>query len=226
MGGPVEGTGEGRRPRRAAWWLVALALVAGVALGRWNTGSPAIAADPSPDATATRAAELRELDALRTEVAQPAVCTPAPTQPPTATPTQEPTATLVPAVAAGETVPYGDVWNVTVESVQLVSPPAGLAVDGQLIKVIVTIKNRTDKPHAPPFNDWRLVDAAGNRYVVSSGATKVSGTRNYGLAITANGSERIELVFEVDPASGTAFTLESTEEPAFRVALAISTVNG
>src|SRR5438034_6810929 len=96
------------------------AMVLGVAAGRALQGDGARAASPESDATATRSAELDELNRLRTQVAQSVVCSPPPlptateTPMPTATPTVTPTATPVPPVAMGQPLSYVDDWTVVV----------------------------------------------------------------------------------------------------------------
>lgn len=219
----VDGTAErtGKRPG-ATWWLVAFALVIGLGIGHWGMPDGAArAADPaSPEATATRAAELAELDALRTKVAQPEVCTPAATETPTATPSPEPTATQVPAVAAGTAIAYGTDWKITIHSIQTIAAPDGIKVNGQLVKVTLTLENVSNAPHAAPFGEWRLVDAAGNRYKASTTATERAGTHGFGVPIDAHATEDRALVFDIAVDAGTSFVLESTKDPTFRVQLA------
>jgi len=89
-------------------------LGAGIAVGAAANGnlriSPSALAQSTEtvDPTATREAELAELHALQTQVANPVVCS-------TATPAQPtPTATQVPPSGAGIPLSYAGIWTITV----------------------------------------------------------------------------------------------------------------
>lgn len=203
---------------RAAWLIGSGAALGALVVPSLSGGGPSAHALAGADPTKTREAELDELHGLQTRVAQPAVCTPAPTEtpiPPTAT------ATLVPAVEAGVALPYGDRFLVTVLGIAPVPPGGDVTTQGQLLRVNVTLVNKTDAPIIPPFNDWRLVDGSGQPYRVSTDATNAIVGIGWGLTIAPGESADRGVVFDVLPDAGTSFTLESREEPAFRVALAI-----
>ncbi len=207
--------------------LVALgALVVGFLAGQAWLGGPASAQTATvvpSEATATREAELAELERLRTQVAQtpPAVvCTPAPTA--TATPTPAPTATptSVPPVAAGEPVPYGDDWTVTVTGLGL-SPNIGDQVaTGVFATVELTVRNEGTQTAAFPFDQLVLLDSAGRTFQVSvtgSVAARLRGPAGWGTPFDPGIPADAVVVFDVAAASEGPFVLESTTDPTFRV---------
>jgi len=209
-------------------WLVALALIAGVVLGRSLPGiSSAGAADPAVDATATRTAEIAELNDLRTKVAQPVVCTPLATATPTvtptptSTPTPEPTATTVPAVPIGTELSTTDGLTYTFTAISTIPTPDVANVDGRLIRVTFSVTNTSNDRVRVPVGEWRLVDASGNRYSADTELmANIDGPR-WSLAVPPHESDDRALIFDVPVDSGSEFTLESTADPAFRVALPI-----
>lgn len=205
-----------------SWWIVAIALICGILIGQSISSEPgARAADPDKDATATRTAELDELHAMQTQVAQPVVCTPAPSPTATATPTPEPTATLVPATVSGQAMAYGSDWVITVSSIAPAPVPEGFVPRGQLMRVNLTIENLTGKPLTPPFDELRLVDAAGNVYSIDKDATAEISGEGWGLKVRKNSTDERGLVFDVAADAGDQFLLESETEPAFRITLTV-----
>src|SRR5829696_8348030 len=95
--------------RTMTLWAILVALAIGFAAGRMWTpsgiGATTATGSPVPDATATREAELLELERLQTQVAQAETACADPTN--TVTPSPTFTPTLVPPAAQGEPVPYG-----------------------------------------------------------------------------------------------------------------------
>lgn len=202
--------------------VVLAVLVLGILIGRAMTGTPsAVAANPTVAGTATRSAELKELNDLRTKVAQPVVCTPAPTATPTSTPTPEPTATIVPARPAGTEVIDASGLGVNVLSIQPVPIPDGVEATGQLLRVNVRLSNKADSPVLPPFVEWRLVDSVGNRYSVDLVATPLFAGAAWGVAIGGHQTEDRTVVFDVAVNAGTTFVLENDNDPTFRVEVSI-----
>ena len=196
-------------------------LAAGPVLGR---GGLAGAATPIAGATATRQAELEELRALQTQVAEPIQCTPAPTEPPAPTETPippTPTATVVPATASGEPTPYGEEWIVTVLGIAHVPAAGEHLPEGQFIRVNVTIQNLTNDALAPPFTDWMLVTTRGQAYDVDLLASNDIAGVGWGLNVGAGETADRALVFDVPADAGTSFVLESRREPSFRVSVAL-----
>ena len=183
-----------------------------------DRGSGAIAATPDAQATATRAAELEELHALQTQVAEPAVCTPAPAEtslPPT------PTATIVPATATGEPVAYGDEWLVTVLGIAQVPSTGDPTPDGQFLRVNVTIQSLTNTAILPPFTDWILVTPSGQAYDVDLQASNDIIGVGWGFHVPAGRTADRAMIFDVPADAGTSFVLESRREPGFRVSVAL-----
>jgi hypothetical protein len=191
--------------------------IAGRAMGG-GSGAGALATEP--DATATRAAELRELDDLRTKVAQPVICTPAPSPTPTETPTPAPTPTLVPPAPMGQELTYTGNWTVVVTG--FTAAPGGKASPGnKLVQVHVRVTNNEAQPRRFRFDDWRLVDAQGRVFLLSITAT----SDLYGPGFVANLppslAQELTLVFEVAADAGPGFILESAADPTFRVAVVL-----
>lgn len=176
------------------------------------------AATPDGQATATRTAELAEISALRTQVAHLPVCT-SPT--PTATPPPAPTAPPVPPVPAGTAIAYGAEWSVTIASLSPMPAPAGLKPNGRYLRVNLKIENLGAKPKFPPYDEWRLVNAAGRGFSIDVAATQASSGSQW--VVVDGKSAGFAIVFDVSPDSGSAFILESAKQPAFRVALTMET---
>jgi hypothetical protein len=218
----MKDTAEISGPRKSnspliGWTLVG-ALLVGILLGLVaGGGHSAIAADPENDATATREAELVELNDLRTKVAMPVVCTPAAS--PTPSPTLEPTATLVPAVQVGQEVAYGDALAVTATSIEGAAGTNDVTPNGKYVRVNFDIRNDTDSGQVPPFNEWRLVDSEGNRYAVDFTASAVIVGPQWGSVVSANQTESRGIVFDVAADAGDTFVLESETQPGFRIEL-------
>lgn len=174
-----------------------------------------LAADGTPDATATRQAELDELHALQTQVANPPVCTPAPTEtpmPPTPTPT------TIPAIPAKTPVMYLDYWTVTVVSI---SPTLGgeIQPEGQFMQVNLTLKHSEASSQPSPLPDFQLIDGQGRRSGFDVMVNQeLLGTGN-GLPVPVGVEENRSIVFDVAVDAGTAFILESSKDPLFRIAL-------
>jgi hypothetical protein len=220
-------TGKGGRSTAVVCAVIALLLLGcGYVVGRSQAAVPlAIAADATPDATATRQAELAELDDLRTKVASTPICpTFEPTATPTLTPTPEPTETptptptIVPAVAPGTELAYGSIWKITVSAIDYVPSQENFQPSGTLVKVDVTLTNGSDQSQPPPFLNWKLVDDAGNVYRLDMEATQAVVGPRWGLSVDRNASETRTLVFDV-AVDATSFVLESDDDPTFRVQL-------
>lgn len=189
-------------------------LGAGMVIGgviRSGSGS-SLAADGTPDATATRQAELDELHALQTQVANPPVCTPMPTE------TPEPTATQIPAVPAGTSLKYLDIWTITVIGI---SPTPGGAVvpAGQFLKVDMTISHTASDSKLSPVFDFELVDASGQHYVANPTTNQDVLGSSVGLPVGVGVQESRSVVYDVPVDVGTMFLLETDKDPLFRVAL-------
>jgi hypothetical protein len=211
---------EARRARPAATisgsvavWIAALALLVGVG-GRALPGSGAGAAANEPDATATRAAELEELDRLRTQVAEPVICTPAPS--PTATLSPTP----VPPAPMGEELSYAGDWTVVVTGLAP-APSGGGEAKGRFVQVSLTATNTAGGKRRFPFSDLRLVDAQGRTFMPSAAAT----SKLYGAAVAIPVDPWLPadfvIVFDVAVDAGPAFVLESATDPTFRVAVEV-----
>jgi hypothetical protein len=209
--------GEHRSPRFSAGtkpliaWLIVSALVAGFFFGRIADAGPAAsAAATEPDATATRTAELAELEALQTQVAQASTPCAAPTQP-VATPTE------VPAGEMGQEYPYAGGWTVVVKDVIPVRATADAKPQGMFLQVNFTLTNNNSSAMTFPFRDLVLVDSGNRSFVLSqNGSTLILGPSWY-LGIDPSLPTDQAVIFDVAPDAGTSFVLESTADPTFRV---------
>ncbi len=213
-------TRSGANPRTPSWWIIACALIAGITIGIVvSSNGPVTATDLNADATATRTAELIELNDLRTKVAQPVVCTPPPS--PTATNTPLPTAaaTVVPPSPAGQTFIYRGKFSITVISITDAGTPGGRQPEGRFLSVHLEIENLTNSAQREPFINWRLVSSAGRAYQPSITASQDVFGRAWSLSIGPSSTEQTGIVFDVPLDSGDVFILESDEDPTFRVEL-------
>jgi hypothetical protein len=202
--------------------LVILTLVAfaGILVGRATSVSFVSAAD-EPDATATRQAEIDELNQLRTQVAQTVVCvppTPTPTPVPTETPVPTATPTPVPPVAMGTALPYADDWTVNVTG--LLPAPASEAIpSGRFVQVTATITNNGEGRRTFSFGEWRLVDPSGRVFMMADSVTTQLYGASWYLGIDPSLETEFRIVFDVASDAGSAFILESSADPTFRVAV-------
>ena len=211
--------GRASGARTTIWW-VAAALAVGFLAGRLWIGGPAPAATSAqgaaPEATATREAELAELDDLRTRAAQtpePAVCTPA------ATATPEPTPTPVPPVAAGQPLPYGEDWIVTATGIALMPTISTETATGIFAQVNLTITNNASETRRFRLIDLRLVDDRGRVFEAVSVATAIVGGSGGEPRIPPSLPTETAVVFDVTTDVGSSFILESKVDPMFRVQL-------
>lgn len=200
--------------------LVGSALALGAITSPWlSGGGPTVRARQDATApTQTREAELAELNALRTQVAGADICTP----PAVATPlSATATATPVPPTAVGVTIPYAGQFDITVLGIAPLPASGALESQGQLLQVNLTVINTTRSADLPPFSSWLLIDASGQAYQVDQDASKEIGGVGWNLHVEPGELASRSVVFDVLPHAGTLFTLESRDEPTFRVALAI-----
>ena len=173
------------------------------------------ATDGTPDATATRAAELEELHALQTQVAQPKVCTPAPPNTPAPTPTQ------VPPAQTGVPLPYNGDWTITVLGIAPTIAPNDFRPTGKLMQVNLTASHRAATPRFPALNDFRLVDSNGRFSVPDLTLNQALFGANWGLAVQVGVTENISIAFDVAIDAGDSYILESNADPTFRVAMTV-----
>jgi hypothetical protein len=196
-----------------AAWLIVAALVLGFFVGRLASAGPSASA-AEPDATATRTAELAELDQLRTQVAMQATACADDSQP-TATPTQ------VPAGEMGQEHPYADGWTVIV--IDAVSVPSTDAAKptGAFLQVNLKLTNNGRENEIFPFNELVLVDSQQRSYTISTSASRELIAQDWDFFVEPSKPTVKPVIFDVAPDAGTSFVLESTSDPAFRVKVEI-----
>jgi hypothetical protein len=218
--------GEARREtipisKRALLWIVVGAILVGFVAGRTAGGGGVGAAATEPNATATRSAELAELDRLRTQVAQTAVCSPAPSATATGTPAPTATATPVPPAAMGQPLAYVGDWTVVVKSFTVAPSSATYTPVGKLLQVSVTVTNNAAEHRALEFRDWSLVDEQGRTFQMSAEATSQLYGPSWYLGSDPSLPADYVIAFDVAVDAGPAFVLESTADPTFRVAVQV-----
>jgi hypothetical protein len=200
--------------------LTACCLVLAFVIGRATAGQETVLAGSANqvdlDATATRMAELDELDELRTRVAQPLVCTPAATSTPAPTATPLPTATLVPPVAAGQPMTYAGDWTVTVQIISLVPTFDILTADGTYAIVRLTLVNGTAAPRVFPYEELVLRDEHGNVYLPDSQARAVNAAGWFSVVPPSTPTDGM-VIFDIQTDAHGPFILESSVDPTFRV---------
>ena len=194
----------------------------GVAVGaaagrRANVPLAGAASTQVADPTETRRAELAELDDLRTQVAQPVVCTPAATV--EANPS--PTATEVPLSTAGVALPYLDIWTITPLGIAPAPGSQEPRPAGQFMQVNLSVGHSAGSGQILPYGDFTLTDSAGRIAVVDQEVNRAVFGNGWLLAISPGVEEIRGLIFDVPADAGDAFTLESNADPTFRVALEI-----
>src|SRR5215213_3880513 len=159
------------------------ALLIGFAFGRFSAGGSVVdaavrtAGTPEAEATATRAAELLELEQLRTQVAGSPVavaCTTVATSTPELSPTPTPTATVVPPAAVGQPMPYAGDWTVVVTGMTLMPTFGDLTPEaGVFAKVTLTMTNNTGDRLRFPYDDLVLLDKDGRTFLPARGSKLV-----------------------------------------------------
>ena len=197
-----------------AAWLIVSALLLGFIAGRMIGPNPHVnAAATEPDATATRAAELAELEQLRTQVAAQATAC-ADDQP-------SPTPTQVPAGEMGHEYPYRDSWTVVVIEAVPVSGTDTVKPNGAFLQVDLTLTNTGRENEIFPFYELVLVDSQQRSYAVSPDASRDLIAPDWDFFVEPSQPTAKSVIFDIAPDAGTTFVLESTTNPAFRVNVAI-----
>ena len=166
---------------------------------------------PGADATATREIELAELSMLRTQIASgSSACTPAATTTATATPTP------VPPVAGGQSIAYGEDWEVTVVDISLMPTFGKTTAKGIYAKVSIIAVNGTSSPQRFPYDNLVLKDALGRAFLPAF-EVKIQNESNYFAWYPPSVPTDGFVMFDT-PADATGpFVLESTTDPTFRV---------
>ena len=211
------------QPRRrgpAAWWgLVAVALAFAVLRAGFDgtAGATARQDDVAAQATATREAELAELAALQTQVADLEAqlaeeCA-------TPTPTLEPTP--VPPAPAGQPVSLAGEWTVVVVGATARPTIETAQAKGIFIELAMQVTNNGAQARGFPFYDVVLIDAQGRTFVVDPAATTDLDV-DWGAAINPSLPTDLRLVFDVAADAGQSFVLESKSDPAFRVQVVLA----
>jgi hypothetical protein len=198
-----------------AAWLIVSALLLGFIAGRMVGPNPHVnAAATEPDATATRTAELAELEQLRTQVA--AQATACADDDPSPTPTQ------VPAGEMGNAYPYGDAWTVIVIDAVPVPGTNATQPNGAFLRVNLTLTNSGRENKIFPFHELVLVDNQQRSFAISADAARQLIAQDWDFFVEPSQPTAKSVIFDVAPDAGTTFVLESTTNPAFRVNVAIA----
>jgi hypothetical protein len=206
-------------------FLVISGATAPVVIARYLHGAigsdgPSLAKAASTDvkATATRAAELDELESMRTKVAQALVCVNPTT---TATPAPTATATQAPPAAAGTFVHYSGKWDIKVLSIAPALAPGSIAVNGRLLQVNYAMRNLTAKPALPPYIEFELADDLGHTSTFDLSINQALFGSAGALPVAGNATENRSVAFDFPNATSSAFIFRSSAEPEFRVLVTI-----
>jgi hypothetical protein len=209
-----ETTNETSATRSIVVWLLVSALMLGFLVGWIARAEPVTsAATTEADATATRAAELVELEQLRTQVAEQA--TACADDQPTPTPTQ------VPAGEMGQEYPYGDGWTVIVIDAVTVPGTEATKPSGAFLQVNMSLTNNGRENKIFPFNELVLIDSQQHSYAISTEASREFVAQDWDFFVEPSQPTGKSVIFDVAPDAGTSFVLESTKDPAFRVKVEI-----
>lgn len=205
-----------RRPIALFGWLVTIVALVVAVVGLVSDRS-ADAAPPRQDgtaaqATATREAELREIEALETELSA--------LQTKVAEPCLPPTPTVVPTPSApapsGQPVTHADDWTIVVFGAAARSSVAELRPTGAFIEVSLVVTNGGIAARTMPLVDLVLEDIQGRQFPVDTLAT----TRLDALwqtQVDPGQPREVRLIFDVAVDSGQPFVLQSATDPGFRV---------
>jgi hypothetical protein len=155
---------------------------------------------------------------LQTQVANPPVCTPAPTEtpvPPTAT------ATDVPLARSGQPLSYLELWTITVLDIAPTPGSDEVQPAGQFMQVNLTIAHGSRQAETLVFTDFILIDSSGRFATVQVSTNQQLLGPTWGLGLEPGVTEMRSMIFDVAADAGDAFILESNADPGFRVALEI-----
>jgi hypothetical protein len=212
--GPGETTNQDSATRSLVVWLLVSALLLGFLVGWIVRAEPAAsAATTEADATVTRAAELEELEQLRTQVAEQATAC-ADKQP-------SPTPTQVPAGEMGQAFPYGEGWTVVVVDAVTIPGTDAVKPSGAFLQVNLTLTNNGRENEIFPFNELVLIDSQQRSYAISTEASRELVAQDWDFFVEPSQPTAKSVIFDVAPDAGTSFVLESTKDPAFRVKVEI-----
>jgi hypothetical protein len=213
-----------------SWSLLPFLVVAigAFGIGRLSTGGSGALAQMQQDdatATATRTAELAELEQLRNLVSGSPVavyCTPlatstaepSPTE--TVTPSVTPTPTLVPPKPAGSPVDHAGDWTITVNDITLMPNFADEVAEGIFAQVNLTVTNNINDSRSFPYEDLQLRDAQGRPFVTPLRIKTARGSgwfHPFPPSLPSPG----QVIFDIAVDSTGPFILESTVDPTFRI---------
>lgn len=212
-----------RESRRRFIQLSAIA-AAGIAVGALSRAGQApnhsanAAAIASPNATATREAEIDELNYLRTQVANQPVCSPMATETsvlPTPSPTEAPISLM------GNPVPYAGIWTITVLGITptpavTVAPPTG-----KYMQVNLSASHAQRTSQILRLTDFLLRDSMDRFSVPSAGTNREIFGNLWMASVDPGVSMNAAIVFDVAADAGDSFILESNADPTFRVAMTV-----
>jgi hypothetical protein len=186
--------------------------IGGVATGRISLNSSVLAASTeTPDATATREAEIKELNDLRTQVANPPVCTPI----------VEPTPTEAPLANTGVPLSYRDIWTITVHGIAPLPGSDVVKPAGQFMQINLAVSHSSASAEIFPYVDFVLSDAKGRFAVVDQSINRAMFGNGWLFAIQPGVTEERSLVFDVAADAGNGFLLESQADSSFRVGMTL-----
>jgi hypothetical protein len=185
----------------------------GLVFGKMSVNPAAKAAQSTEaaDPTATREAELKELDNLRTQVAEKPACTPAP----------DVTPTEVPAAPTGTPLPYRDIWTITVHGIAPLPGSDAAKPSGQFMQVNLAVSHSSTKSEIFPFGDFVLLDDSGRMAVIDQSINRQIFGNAWLLGVKPGATEERSLVFDIPTDAGGNFVLESQADPSFRVAMTV-----
>jgi hypothetical protein len=210
--------------------LLLVALATGIVATEVASGPPVTAATATPTApaivaTATRQAELAEISALRTEVAdlrtQVARLTGATATP---TPAPSPTPTPVPPAAMNVPLDYLDSWTISITDVTTAGSIAGenrsVTAEGMFVVVQMMVTNNTRDQQRLELGELILVDPLDRVFEPNLEATLMA-TGNLTMRFPPSIPTESAIVFDVTTDAGDSFILESRSDPTFRVQLQV-----
>jgi hypothetical protein len=214
QGAPGETRNHGIATRSLFAWFIASALVLGLMLGWVARAEPVASANTAgADATATRSAELAELNQLRTQVAEQATAC--------ATAQPSPTPTQGPAGEMGQEHQYGDIWTVVVVDAVPVPGTDTVKPKGMFMEVHLILTHHEPINKAFPFHELVLVDSQDRPYTVAANESRELIAPGWDAYTEPSQPTARTILFDVAPDAGTSFVLESTMNPAFRVKVEI-----
>jgi hypothetical protein len=182
-------------------------------LGGPSSTRATFAQDVSPDATATRQAELDELSAMRTALAASPDCDPI-----EGSPVPQPTPTQTPPVPQGTEAELADPLYFTLLTIDQIGAPTDFAVSGTVVQVAFAVRNSSTEAKKMKFSTFLLSATGGASALFTLELNNELYGSDIALAVPGLSTKQLAMAFDFPDAAVKDFILENSAYPDFRAA--------